>query len=281
MVIAVASGKGGTGKTTVACALALCGEKDVCLLDCDVDEPNAHILLHPRIEETVVASVVRPHIDEALCDGCGACSRVCRYRALTVLRDKPLLLEHLCHGCGGCSLVCPKGAITEKAKPIGRIERGHAGDIRFVSGVLNVGEAMSPPLIRQVRAQATGCRDVVIDAPPGTSCPMVAAARGSDFCVLVTEPTPFGLHDLSLAVEVVRKLGVPFGVVINIADIGDDRVERYCRDQEVEVLARIPYDRTIAEAYSRGRPIIEARPKLQAVFSGIVRDIHARGGSAA
>jgi MinD superfamily P-loop ATPase len=273
VIVAVASGKGGTGKTSIACALAQCAEGETCLLDCDVDEPNAHILLRPDISRAFPAAVLLPCVDEGKCDGCGECARVCRYHALTVLGGRPLLFEHLCHSCGGCVLACPRRAIGEKEKGIGRISVGAAGGIRFVSGELDVGEAMCPPVIRQVRAQAHGCRHVIIDSPPGTACSMVAAVRDSDFCLLVTEPTPFGLHDLSLAVEVVRKLGLPFGVVVNIADVGDGGVERYCREQGIAILARIPYDRAVAEAYSRGKTIVEAKPEYRAVFLGLWQSI--------
>ena len=276
MIVAVASGKGGTGKTSIACALAQSAGGEVFLLDCDVDEPNAHILLRPNISRTFPANILLPCVDESKCDGCGECARVCEYHALTVLGGRPVLFDHLCHSCGGCVLVCPKHAISETAKEIGTINVGAAGSIRFVSGELNVGEAMCPPVIRQVRAQANGCRDVLIDSPPGTSCPMVTAVRGSDFCILVTEPTPFGLHDLTLAVNVVRKLGMPFGVVVNIADIGDDGVEKYCRDQDIPILVRIPYDRAVAEAYSRGLSIVEAKPEYRAVFAGLFQKIEVR-----
>jgi MinD superfamily P-loop ATPase len=281
VIVAVASGKGGTGKTGIACALAQSAEGGACLLDCDVDEPNAHILLRPDIHGVFPAAVRLPLVDESRCDGCGACARVCRYHALTVLGGRPLLFDHLCHGCGGCVLACPQRAISEEAKAIGKIRVGAAGGVRFVSGELDVGEAMCPPVIRQVRARAEGCRDVIIDAPPGTACPMVAAVRGSDFCLLVTEPTPFGLHDLSLAVEVVRKLGLPFGVVVNIADVGDGGVERYCREQGIAILARIPYDRAVAEAYSRGFSIVEAKPEYRAMFAGLFRSIRGLVGVSA
>lgn len=248
----------------------------MCLLDCDVDEPNAHILLHPVISKTIPATILLPSIDEKKCDGCGECARVCEYHALTVLGGRPLLFEHLCHSCGGCGLVCPKRAISETRKTVGRIDVGDAGDVRFIAGELNVGEVMCPPVIRQVKAEARGCGDVIIDSPPGTACPMVAAVQGSDYCILVTEPTPFGLHDLTLAVDVVKKLGVPFGVVINIADIGDDGVDRYCRGHDIPVLARIPYERAVAEAYSRGVSFVDAKPEFRGMFAGIFQDIRAR-----
>ncbi|MFC1679851.1 ATP-binding protein [Elusimicrobiota bacterium] len=273
MIVSIASGKGGTGKTTVACALAQSLDREVCFLDCDVDEPNAHILLHPRIERTIPASVLHPSVDEEKCDGCGKCAEVCEYRAITVLGGRPLLFEHLCHSCGGCALACPLRVITEREKTIGKIDIGTAGRIRFVSGELNVGEAMCTPVIRQVKSHGVGSPRVIIDAPPGTSCPMVEAVNGSDYCVLVTEPTPFGLHDLKLAVEVVEKLKMPFGVVVNIADIGDDRVDGFCAGKGIPILLKIPFERRIAEAYSRGVSLVSEAPEYAERFKRLFEAI--------
>jgi MinD superfamily P-loop ATPase len=266
MTMAVASGKGGTGKTTVAVNLALSLEAPVELLDCDVEEPNAHLFLRPTWTGARTVSVPVPQVDERLCTACGACSAACRFHAIVSLKTMPLVFPELCHGCGACLLACPAGAIQEVPREVGVVESGWCDRIRFVHGRLKVGTAMSVPLIRAVRAEASGGRLTLIDSPPGTSCPVVAAVRGSDFVLLVTEPTPFGLNDLRLAVEMTRTLGLAFGVVINRADIGDQAVRRYCATEAIPLLMEIPEDRRVAEAYSRGQPAVHALPPLRAVF---------------
>ena len=271
MIISVASGKGGTGKTTVAVNLAL-SLKNVQLLDCDVEEPNAHLFLKPKIHFKKVATIPIPQVDESLCDYCGKCREICAYNAIVVFpNDKQskggvLIFPHLCHGCGGCSLLCPQEAISEVDKEIGIIEAGNCGDMLFVHGKLNIGEIMSPPLIKQVKGCINPARIVIIDAPPGTSCPVIASVKGSDFCILVTEPTPFGLHDLTLAVEVLRKMNIPFGVIINRTNIGDEKVDEYCLRENISILMRIPFDKKIAEVYSRGIPIVESQPEYKNEF---------------
>jgi MinD superfamily P-loop ATPase len=271
MIISVASGKGGTGKTTVAVNLALALDK-VQLLDCDVEEPNAHLFLNPLIEQKLPSTVLIPEVDESKCTYCGKCREVCAYHAIAVLpkNDKTqgsiLLFPHLCHGCGGCSLLCPEKAIREVNKEIGVVEIGKSGTIQFIHGRLNIGEIMSPPLIKHVKKHIDLSRTVIIDAPPGTSCPVIATVKGSDFCILVTEPTPFGLHDLTLAVEVLRKMNIPFGVIINRAGIGDERVDQYCHQESIPILMHIPYDRKIAEAYSEGIPFIKVQPEYKYEF---------------
>lgn len=282
MIISVASGKGGTGKTTVAVNLAL-SLRNVQFLDCDVEEPNAHIFLKPRIGSEKKATIPVPEVDEAKCTYCGKCREVCAYHAIAVLpgsdgkKGSVLIFPHLCHGCGACRLLCPRGAIREIDKETGAIGIGGKDDMQFIHGRLNIGEAMSPPLIRQVKEYMNVTRTVIIDAPPGTSCPVMTAVKGSDFCVLVTEPTPFGLNDLVLAVEVLRKLRIPFGVVINRADIGDGKVEDYCRQEDIAVLMRIPFDRGIAELYSNGTPLTEGKPeyadKFRDLFNAIRKEL--------
>lgn len=265
MVISVASGKGGTGKTTIATGLALSID-NAQLLDCDVEEPNAHIFIKPEHETSRVVSIPIPKIDEARCNFCGECGRICAYNALAVLKDRVLVFPHLCHGCGGCSLLCPQEAITEVDKEIGVVQRSTVGELQFVRGILNIGEVMVPPLVRAVKKGIDIGKNVIIDAPPGTSCPVIESIKGSDYCILVTEPTPFGLNDLCLAVEVVRKLKIPFGVVINRADLGNDEVETYCRNEKIKVLMRIPFDRKIAVAYSKGMPLINGDKKYLTLF---------------
>lgn len=274
MIIAVASGKGGTGKTTVAANLARVRGAGIALLDCDVEEPNAHLFIKGELcgePETVTLPI--PEVDESLCDGCGECSRFCEYKALAVLAKRVLVFPEMCHGCGGCLRVCPKGAIREVPKRIGVVETVRAGAITLVQGRLDVGVAMSPPLIRAVKARIPKAGDAILDAPPGTSCPVIATLRETDYVVLVTEPTPFGLNDLKLAVAVVRELRLPFGVVVNRAGSGDDRVQDYCRDEWIPMLAEIPDDRRIAEAYSRGQLAVDALPEYRERFQALLDTI--------
>jgi len=268
MILSVASGKGGTGKTLVATSLALSleGQMPVQLLDCDVEEPNAHILLRPAIDSSEPVTVPVPVVDKETCTYCGLCSEVCAYNAIAVAGRTVLVFRELCHGCGACSYVCPAGAISEVGREVGTIESGHAGGICFAAGRLNVGEAMAGPVIRAVKRLADSKATVILDAPPGTSCPVVETIRGSDFCLLVTEPTPFGLSDLTIAVEVAREINVPCGVVINRDGAGHDGVERYCAQEGIPVLMRIPFDRRIAEAYCRGETLAACMPSWQEAF---------------
>jgi len=265
MIIAVASGKGGTGKTTIAVNLALSLDC-VQLLDCDVEEPNAHIFLKPKIVDTQTISIPVPKVDETKCNYCGVCAKVCAYNAIAVIKDNILIFKELCHGCGGCSLLCPQGAISETNKEIGVVEIGEGNGVQFGHGRLNIGEAMSPPLIRAVKQNINSIRTCIIDAPPGTSCPVIVAVKGTDFCLLVTEPTPFGLNDLELAVEAIRLMKIPFGVIINRADIGDEGVRQYCSRENIPILMEIPMDRKIAEAYSIGVPMVEKMPEWREKF---------------
>lgn len=301
MIISIASGKGGTGKTTVATSLALSLNKSIQFLDCDVEEPDAHIFLKPKIESKKTVSIPVPQVDEAKCNFCGKCAQVCAYNAIAVVnpvkrsknervvgkknslttetrvsngvKGKVLIFPELCHGCGGCKLLCPEKAISEVDKDIGVIEFGESKSIQFIHGKLNIGEVLSPALIRAVKEYINPTRTVIIDVPPGTSCPVIEAVKGSDYCILVTEPTPFGLNDLILAVEVLKKLKIPFGVVINRADIGDEKVERYCQDSKIPVLMCIPFDKEIAIAYSMGIPIVEAKSKYIQEFGKLFKKI--------
>jgi MinD superfamily P-loop ATPase len=273
MRIVIASGKGGTGKTTIAVNLAAVTEGPVTYVDCDVEEPNGHIFLKPTIEISKAVGIPVPVVDEKKCTGCGRCAQVCRFNAIACVKDKVLVFAELCHGCGGCTLACPAHAISEADHVIGMVEKGHANGIAFIQGRLNVGVAMSPPLIRAAKGASPSDGTVIIDAPPGTSCPVIAAVGDSDFVVLVTEPTPFGLHDLKLAVETIRQIIIPFGVVINRCDAGDDRVTAYCNREHIPILLDIPDDRRIAEAYSRGETAIESVPETRALFIQLDRRI--------
>jgi len=275
MIISVASGKGGTGKTLVASSLALSLSDDykVQLLDCDVEEPNVHIFLRLALDQSQPVYVPIPKVDETKCTYCGKCAEVCVYNAIAVLKEKVLVFPELCHGCGACSYLCPESAITEEGREVGVVERGGSGNLELVQGRLAIGEAMAPPVIREVRKYIDPANIVIIDVSPGTSCPVVEAVKGSDFCLLVTEPTPFGLNDLSLAVEVVRKLGIPCGVAINRVGVGSEEVEQYCHREGIPVLLRIPLDRNIATLYSRGVPLIEGMPRWREEFLRLFQDI--------
>jgi MinD superfamily P-loop ATPase len=273
MKIAIASGKGGTGKTTVATNLAYVaslGGRSVAYLDCDVEEPNGAIFLKPHIEDDRSVATSVPKVDLALCTGCGLCGQICQYSAIIAMNKTVLTFAELCHGCGGCRLVCPAGAITEDHREIGRLQLGRAGGVAFAQGVLNVGQAMSPPLIRAVKAAAPQAELTVVDCPPGTSCPVIESMRGADYVLLVSEPTPFGLHDLKLAVETVRALKMPFGVLINRCDGGDARTREFCQSGRIPILAEIPDVREVAEAYSRGVLASEISPHYRGGFERLL-----------
>jgi len=279
MQIAIASGKGGTGKTTIATNLA-CSiartDKEVQYLDCDVEEPNGHIFLKPDIKETINATIDVPEVDAELCNGCGKCGELCQYSAIISLKSKAMTFEQLCHSCGGCMLVCPTGAITEKQREIGFADFGTANGVKFGQGRLKIGDIHSPSLIKEIKANAIENGVVIIDAPPGTSCPVIEAVKGSDFVLLVTEPTPFGLNDLKLAVGMVRELKIPFAVVINRSEPDEQMTNQYCQDESIDVIFEVPYDRQIAEAYSIGKMIVDILPDYKKDFVGLYESVSKR-----
>jgi MinD superfamily P-loop ATPase len=277
VIYAIASGKGGTGKTTVTASLAALWDRPVCAVDLDVEEPNLHLFLHPELTGEEIALMEVPAVDTARCTLCGQCAAFCQFKALSVMGATLLVFPEMCHGCGGCLLLCPEKALSPGGRELGQIVSGHYRAGReeaagFFMGRLRVGEAMSPPLMRQVKAHLpeSGATDILIDSPPGVSCPAVNAVMDADCIVLVTEPTPFGLHDFRLAVEAFRPLGKPMGAVINRAGIGDESVQKYCRAQGIPVWAEIPFSRAVAEAYSRGEVVARAVPELRAVILALM-----------
>jgi MinD superfamily P-loop ATPase len=274
MIVSVASGKGGTGKTSVAVNLALSID-NVQLLDCDVEEPNAHLFLNPKTSQTQEVAVSVPIVNEELCDHCGKCADFCQYNALFVGSDRVLVFPDLCHNCGGCTIVCPKEAISEDQHQIGTLTLGLAGNLELVYGELEVGEPMAVPLIREVKKHIAKGKNVVLDSPPGTSCPAIQTVKGSNFCILVTEPTPFGLYDLKIMVQVLESIGIAFGVVINRAGLGDNSAYEYCEEKGIPILLEIPYERKIAELYSRGIPfsleMSKWKTEFQTLFATVKR----------
>lgn len=274
MIVSIASGKGGTGKTTVAASLARVWQKPLIVVDLDVEAPNLHLFLRPRIEECMTTCLEVPVVDDSKCTFCGACSELCQFKAISVMGTLVLTFPEMCHGCGGCIALCPEKALSPGKRELGEISRGHVNGAQFLMGRLHIGEAMSPPFMRQVKSRlrdiiSADCHDAIIDAPPGVSCPAVTAVIDSDVIVLVTEPTPFGFHDFKLAWEAFSPLGKPMGVVVNRAGIGDGEVYPFCREEGIPILAEIPFDRAVAEAYARGGVIADLSTEFRELFVSI------------
>ncbi len=282
MKVAIASGKGGTGKTTVSASLAWVWNKPVIAVDLDVEEPNLHLFLNPLIEGRKKAYIEVPVADESKCNHCRACAELCQFKAISVLGNVLLLFSEMCHGCGGCLAVCPEHALSPGKRELGEISWGQAGQAGFLMGCSRVGEAMSPPLMREVKRELQTMlhkrpADVIIDAPPGVSCPAVNAVMDADVIVLVTEPTPFGLYDLQLAHEAFLPLEKPMGIVINRAGLGEDQVYDFCRSRNLPIWSEIPYDRQIAAAYSKSRIVATVSPQLKALFMALADKIDQAG----
>ena len=278
MIVAVASGKGGTGKTTIAAnlAISLINEMPVQLLDCDVEEPNSHLFLKPELNYTEDVMLPIPSINLDKCTHCGICVEKCAYNALADIGKKILVFEQLCHGCGGCGLLCPTGAIKEIHKKIGVVKRGSAKGLDFVHGILEVGSVLAPQIIKKVKGHIQRDAAAIIDSPPGTSCPMINAVAGADFCIMVTEPTPFGLNDLKLAADVVRGLKIPFGVIINRSGMSDTGMEDYLSSESIPLLMKIPFDRRYAACYAEGKLLAEEFAELKQDFKDLWETIERR-----
>ncbi len=280
MILTIASGKGGTGKTTVAAARAAVWPSPVTAVDLDVEEPNLHLFLKPQIASTATAALAIPEIDDARCTRCRICTDICQFKAIGIFGDVVMTFPEMCHGCGACWALCPEKAITPARRELGEILSGRSLQGEFIMGRLRVGEAMSPPLIRDVkrllnRGSGAEASDVIIDAPPGVSCPAINAVMDADVIVLVTEPTPFGLYDLTLAQKAFTPLEIPMGVVVNRSDIGTRDVQAHCQKTGLPILAEIPYQRDIAEAYAQGEIIVDAVPATQSLFGSLARRIMA------
>ncbi len=278
MIVTVASGKGGTGKTTVTASLASIWESKVLAVDLDVEEPNLHLFLHPVIKDHSTAGLEIPNLDLSQCNLCGKCVALCQFKAITMMGKFLMTFPDMCHGCGGCLAVCPEKALTPGSRELGEIHRGRAGNADFIMGKIRIGEAMTPPLMNQIKNEIwekikQQPMDVLMDAPPGVSCPAVTSVLDSDVIILVTDSTPFGFHDFSLAWEAFSPLGKPMGVVINRAGLGNNEIHQFCRDKQLPVLAEIPYDRAIAEAYSRGRIIADVSDSLHTLFVSLQHQI--------
>ncbi len=288
MIVAVASGKGGTGKTLVSASLAAVWDRPLVAVDLDVEEPNLHLFLRPELDEVEEVALEVPVVDESRCTRCRACVDLCQYKAIALLGEHLLAFPEMCHGCGGCLGMCPEGALSPGSRVLGTLEQGLCGPSRFLMGRLRVGEAMSPPLLRAVKARLSRMLeaapgDAVLDAPPGVSCPAMNAVMDSDVILLVAESTPFGFHDFRLAHQAFLPLGKPLGVVLNRAGLGDSSVPDYCAEHGLPVLAEIPYSRAVAEAYARGRVVAALSDEQAALFTGLrnaLRRLHAEAAHA-
>jgi len=284
MIITVASGKGGTGKTTVTASLSTIWDAPLLAVDLDVEEPNLHLFLRPELGPPVKAWMEVPELNIKSCNLCRDCVELCQFKAISIMISTLTLYPDMCHGCGGCIAICGQHALRPGKRELGVMHQGQAGEIDYLMGTLRIGEAMTPPFMEQLKKRMREIiretkQDVIIDAPPGVSCPAIASVLDSDVIVLVTDATPFGLYDFKLAWESFSPLGKPMGVVINRAGLGTHDIYDFCTEKNIPILAEIPFDRSIAEAYSRGQLIADVSRELGAVFSSLRERIRALGGT--
>ncbi|MDD4527593.1 MAG: ATP-binding protein [Candidatus Margulisbacteria bacterium] len=271
MKIAIASGKGGTGKTLISTNLFNVTPNST-YIDCDVEEPNGHLFLKGTHVKEQSFHIMIPEVNQNICNNCGKCAEVCQFNAIISAKQKVLVFPELCHGCGSCTFFCPTKAITETPKIIGKIQETLINNKPMITGTLNIGEPMAPPIIKQLKALPISTEHIIIDSPPGTSCPVIAAITGADMVLLVTEPTPFGLHDLDLAVQVVQKLNIPMGIIVNKSGLGGNIIENYSKKKNIEILLEIPHSKTIAKLYSEGK-LITTLPKYKKIFENLSEKI--------
>ena len=264
--VVVASGKGGTGKTFVSVNLASVFEEEVNLIDCDVEEPDTHLFLNPNWENEENVYVYVPEFNEEKCSLCGMCKDICKFNAILLFPKKPIVFEDLCHGCGACKIICPRDAITEKKKVIGKIRIGRKDNIKTVQGILEIGEARPSPVVLDAIKRADSSKPVIIDSSPGASCPAVSSLKDSDYAILVTEPTPFGLHDLDIVIDVIRELQVPFGVVINRSGIGKMDIKGHLKNRGIEIIAEIPFRMDLAKILAQGKIAVDELLDIRKIF---------------
>lgn len=270
MKIACLSGKGGAGKTLAAVNLAAAAGNAV-YIDCDVEEPNGYLFLKPDRTEEITVSALLPEFDPGRCTGCKKCVEFCRFHALMYIREKPMVFSEVCHSCGGCSLVCPENAVTEREKPVGRLQIGMAGDVKTVTGILNPGEASGIPVIREALKQAEGL--TIIDGPPGSACSVMESVMDADFCILVAEPTAFGFHNFQMVYELVTLLGRKCGVIINKEETPYEPLEDFCREHDLKILCRIPYSPGIGAMAAAGELVSRKDPELGRLFADVLKQI--------
>lgn len=276
MKIAVASGKGGTGKTTVSIALAETLARRAVLLDCDVEEPNCHLFLPGEILKKTPVNVMVPEFHAENCTGCGKCSQVCRFNAIASLGRKMLIFQELCHSCGGCLLACKEKALKESTMQTGFIyHRNTSFDFPLYTGEMLVGHSLSVPLIKELKNYAKKDKINILDAPPGTACPMVTTLRGCDHVFLVTEPTPFGLHDLAGAVATLQTLELSCSVILNKAGEEDVLIEKFCMEKNIDIALKIPFSRKTAQNYASGKTLLQALPELKENFRSVLKRLGA------